>query len=805
MAEPAATPSAAAAAAPLRISADGSALLQHTEEDANQTVDRSGSTSFSLSGLADPQAQRAALRRFFEVEDTARFIHARAHPTAADAAGNSTPPVRRVACQFPDEWLPFATRVLAEIAADLATMEAQRMADAATSPSSSSSPSAAIAPVSISLCILADTSYGSCCVDEVAASHTSADLVVHYGFSCMSRTRRMPVRYVFGRKEIDAEAVCAALMEETQWKEEAEQAEAEQSSFGSSSSLWGSTSSAAPAVATPAAAAPVASPPVVLLLLYSLEFAHAVRSGELPRAIQAALAARFATHAADASKCSREFIVALARVETEQLAPGGEDEVLRSGPSCASGKCGTQACCSSGAAAAAAPSCACASQACAAPSAAAASTPASGVPSAPATAPAAGVSSVAALPPLVFTSSTASGLVDPSVDPLASFTLNGFHFSLPLRVTGGVADSDSPAFQRGVQCVWLGGSGEDRMLTNCMLNYNGNAWHSVDPSAAPAPSASAAGSAAGSAGSAATRPALKLRRNLASQSRTLSRRFFLMEQAKNAEIIGIVVGTLGVAQYLSAIRALQSAIRNAGKKSYLFAVGKLNEPKLSNFSEIDCFVLVACPLNTMFDSRSYFRQVITPFELQMALSGEQWRGRYRTGFEEILPAAPTGPAAAAASGGAQAAGPVTVAVPAASDPEWLNDDLASGVRFDPVSGKMRAVLPSHQAAAGIAPTAGASSSGGNELIHVNAQGQQLTRLDSGELVVVRSAADHFSGLRFQGLQLRHEGEEAGAIAPIEAGLAGIARRYVSTDDVAAAGNAATGSTTAAATAAKEKS
>jgi diphthamide biosynthesis protein 2 len=34
--------------------------------------------------------------------------------------------------------------------------------------------------------ILADTSYGSCCVDEVAAEHVSADVIVHYGRSCLS-------------------------------------------------------------------------------------------------------------------------------------------------------------------------------------------------------------------------------------------------------------------------------------------------------------------------------------------------------------------------------------------------------------------------------------------------------------------------------------------------------------------------------------------------------------------------------------------------------------------------------------------
>jgi diphthamide biosynthesis protein 2 len=34
--------------------------------------------------------------------------------------------------------------------------------------------------------ILADTSYGSCCVDEVAAEHVDADFIVHYGRSCLS-------------------------------------------------------------------------------------------------------------------------------------------------------------------------------------------------------------------------------------------------------------------------------------------------------------------------------------------------------------------------------------------------------------------------------------------------------------------------------------------------------------------------------------------------------------------------------------------------------------------------------------------
>lgn len=33
---------------------------------------------------------------------------------------------------------------------------------------------------------MADTTYGSCCVDEVGASHIGADCVIHYGHTCLS-------------------------------------------------------------------------------------------------------------------------------------------------------------------------------------------------------------------------------------------------------------------------------------------------------------------------------------------------------------------------------------------------------------------------------------------------------------------------------------------------------------------------------------------------------------------------------------------------------------------------------------------
>ena len=57
------------------------------------------------------------------------------------------------------------------------------------------------------LFILGDTSYGACCVDEIAAEHADAEVVVHYGRSCLSPTARLPVIYIFTSRPLDLENV----------------------------------------------------------------------------------------------------------------------------------------------------------------------------------------------------------------------------------------------------------------------------------------------------------------------------------------------------------------------------------------------------------------------------------------------------------------------------------------------------------------------------------------------------------------------------------------------------------------------
>ena len=51
------------------------------------------------------------------------------------------------------------------------------------------------------------------------------------------------------------------------------------------------------------------------------------------------------------------------------------------------------------------------------------------------------------------------------------------------------------------------------------------------------------------------------------------------------------------------IKHLRSLLAKSRKKSYTICVGRLNPAKLANFLEIECFVLVACPENSLIEAK----------------------------------------------------------------------------------------------------------------------------------------------------------------------------------------------------------
>jgi diphthamide biosynthesis protein 2 len=119
-------------------------------------------------------------------------------------------------------------------------------------------------------------------------------------------------------------------------------------------------------------------------------------------------------------------------------------------------------------------------------------------------------------------------------------------------------------------------------------------------------------------------------------ARALKRRRFLIAKAKEAQVVGIVAGTLGVAGYQEMISNLRKLIADSGRKSYTIVAGKPNPQKLANFPEIEVFVMVSCELTALIDGRDYLQPVITPYEASIAFStGKTWMGEVKLDFASV--------------------------------------------------------------------------------------------------------------------------------------------------------------------------
>ncbi|KAJ7605240.1 putative diphthamide synthesis protein-domain-containing protein [Mycena polygramma] len=470
-------------------------------------------TAFSASGAeaitrtinVEPESTVSSpleLDHFYEIERTIAEI----------LAGD----YKRVALQFPDELLHDSVPIYRRLKSRIG--------------------------VGRELYVLADTSYGSCCVDEVAAQHVDADAMVHYGHACMSQTSRLPVIYVFGKKPVDAEDCSRQL-----------------------AGVFEGTSA---------------------LLRYDVAYAHQAES--------VAAALREALHVP----------VSVSRINL---------------------------------------------------------------------------------------------VTAPSQAP--------------------VLDAE-PAPEN---IIYIGG--ESLGLTNLLITHSACSVYSYDPT---------------------TRSA---RLESFRTNRLLMRRYATVQKARDADVFGILVGTLGVASYLPLIKHLRALLARSRKKSYTISVGKLNPSKLANFMEIECFVLVACPENSLVEARDFLRPIITPFELEVALQAEQsWTGRYVLDFERLL------------------------AESAVADPDEPSEPPDSDDPDEPVfsliTGTYRHAKRFGGSAKGKEPL---------PLPDVPSSSDVILRNQDTAVALADSAAAHFFHERsFRGLEAR-VGEDAPSV--LEQGRSGIARGY----------------------------
>src|SRR5699024_1405684 len=89
----------------------------------------------------------------------------------------------------------------------------------------------------------------------------------------------------------------------------------------------------------------------------------------------------------------------------------------------------------------------------------------------------------------------------------------------------------------------------------------------------------------------------------------------------------------------SSVDLLRAKIARAGKKRYTVVVGKLNPAKLANFAEIEGWVVIGCGESGLVEEDAgYWRPVVTPCEMEVALMSEEertWGGEWWAGIEKL--------------------------------------------------------------------------------------------------------------------------------------------------------------------------
>lgn len=247
-----------------------------------------------------------------------------------------------------------------------------------------------------------------------------------------------------------------------------------------------------------------------------------------------------------------------------------------------------------------------------------------------------------------------------------------------------------------------------------------------------------------------------------STSALLRRRYALVTSLSTVPVWGILINTLSVKNYLHMVDHVKQQIADAGKKSYLFVVGKINAAKVANFSEIGGWVVIGCWESSLIDSKDFYKPIITPFELQLALSPDStrvWTGTWRSDFDSVLNTTSNGEQAddnEQRDGSGEASGSEEESEP----PEF---DLRTGryITNTRPMGKLKKTQTSAINDSRSSSTALAKRANG-DVVSVNG--------------VASPAAEYLATNRtWRGLEVKYEEEEEGGM--LEEGRTGVARGY----------------------------
>ncbi|CAH0405586.1 unnamed protein product [Chilo suppressalis] len=159
-------------------------------------------------------------------------------------------------------------------------------------------------------------------------------------------------------------------------------------------------------------------------------------------------------------------------------------------------------------------------------------------------------------------------------------------------------------------CVYIGSRGQT--MFNLAISIAAKSWYLLDPE--------------------------KMKLEHMEEAHWIKRRRFLVEKCKDADVIGILICKLAGEQTKDIINRMKQLCRINGKKSYIVSVGKPNVAKLANFPEIDIYTMIACPENDLYNSREFYKPIVYPYELEVALNSKRdpYFTTHITDYDELL-------------------------------------------------------------------------------------------------------------------------------------------------------------------------
>ena len=320
---------------------------------------------------------------------------------------------------------------------------------------------------------------------------------------------------------------------------------------------------------------------------------------------------------------------------------------------------------------------------------------------------------------------------------------------------------------------------DDQTLSNLVMLLRGATVFVCDPgaktsSAAPPPASAAAASASAE---------LSIEALSLQTSKRLMRRYYLTQCAREADVVGILIGTLSASQRVPMLVAIKRLIRTTGRKYYVFVMGKLNAAKLANFTEVGVYVLLGSSEHALLDSKDFYRPVVTPYELHLALSpGAEWTGEYILDYARLLDRLPSDELNTADVGGADGKRRKEGQDRSAEEEDEEDEEPVFSVLTGRLLPRRKPAVAEEAAGVGGRGGSGEPSAAGSATTALLATGSGgggaggatalVTR--QGDYAVARSGAEHLARRAYQGLDPR-----LGQHAPstVVEGLEGVASSF----------------------------